>query len=150
MAISGDAIHGSTPRQGAATGEETYLLCSLLGDGSGPISRRRTRAFEAYVAIRSPQSQEVVKTGREAGEIYAFAGLAGIEIGKVRFDLLRRYLWILEQDLDDEIEKARALLRDMQRPVIPLRGPIKQGMYLGSAVHKQRNCPLNPGETSRK
>ena len=68
VAISGDATHGSTPRQGVAIGqavEEAYVLCSLLGDGSGPISRRRTGAFEAYTAIRPPQAQKVIKTSRK-------------------------------------------------------------------------------------
>ena len=60
VAISGDAAHGSIPRQSAATGqavEDAYVLCSLLEHGPGPISRRNTKAFEASVAIRPPQAQ---------------------------------------------------------------------------------------------
>ena len=87
MAFSGDGSFGSISRQGSATGqavEDAYMLCSLLGDESGPISRRRTRAFETYVAIRLTQAQKVVKTSRKAGDIYAFAGLAGSGLEKIR------------------------------------------------------------------
>ena len=45
--------------------EDAYVLCSLLGDESGPITRRRARALEARVAIRRPQAQKVIKTSRK-------------------------------------------------------------------------------------
>ena len=147
VAISGDATQGSTPRQGAAIGqavEDAYVLCSLLGDGSGPITRRRARALEAPCCNSVATSAENDQDQSKAGEVYAFAGPAGSELGKIRFDLLNRYRWIWEEDLDNEIKQARALLRYIQRNVLLLRDPIKQGIFLSSAVHRQGN---GPGET---
>lgn len=70
------------------------------------------KAFRAYDEVRRPRTQKLVKTSREAGELYELQ-LDGVmdDIEKVIEDLEQRYDWIWEVDLDAELDKAKAIFR---------------------------------------
>lgn len=114
IAILGDAAHASTPHQGAGAGqamEDAFILSSLLGDKFTQSASDIPAAFKAYDAIRRPRSQKVVRTSREAGLTYAFQGPAGGDVHKIGEELLGRYKWIWEEDMDSQAELAKAILR---------------------------------------
>lgn len=114
ISILGDAAHASTPHQGAGAGqalEDAFILSSLLGDKLTQSASDIPAAFKAYDAIRRPRSQKVVSTSREAGLTYAFQGPAGGDVEKIGEELLNRYQWIWEEDMDKQTEQAKAILR---------------------------------------
>jgi salicylate hydroxylase len=114
IAILGDAAHASTPHQGAGAGqamEDAFILASLLGDENTKSVSDIPAAFNAYDAVRRPRSQKVVSTSREAGVTYAFQGPAGDDKEKIREELLRRYGWIWEEDMQKQEEQAKLVLR---------------------------------------
>jgi salicylate hydroxylase len=114
IAILGDAAHASTPHQGAGAGqalEDAYILSTLLGDSMTQSASDIPTAFKAYDAIRRPRSQKVVSTSRACGLTYAFQGPAGDDVEKIGEELLQRYKWIWEEDMEKQAELAKAVLR---------------------------------------
>lgn len=112
FALLGDAAHASTPHQGAGAGqavEDAYLLSALLGLLKAPSEIES--ALYAYDAIRRPRSQKVVRTSREAAALYDFEG-QGLEFDLKRVEerLSIRYEWIWHEDLEAQLERAKALL----------------------------------------
>jgi salicylate hydroxylase len=114
IALLGDAAHASTPHQGAGAGqamEDAFILGRLLGDISIRSAADIPAAFQAYDAVRRPRSQKVVTTSRSAGLTYAFQGPAGVDVEGIREELLQRYQWIWEEDMESQAEQATLILR---------------------------------------
>lgn len=110
--LSGDAAHASTPHQGAGAGmalEDAYVLSHLLG--AVRESEDVERAFWAFDKVRRPRSQELVRTSRDAGELYELekVGVGG-DVGRLREDLGTRYKWIWEHRLEDDLAEAMGLM----------------------------------------
>ncbi len=113
VALLGDAAHASTPHQGAGAGqalEDAFIMATLLADDKVQTAADVVKAFAAYDAIRRPRSQKVVTTSRAAGELYAFKGPAGGDLDKIRDDLLTRCRWIWDEDMEQQAERAQAVL----------------------------------------
>ena len=118
IAILGDAAHASTPHQGAGAGqaiEGAFILSTLLGDEKTQSASDIPAAFKAYDAIRRPRSQKVVETSRAAGLTYAFQGPARDNLEKIGEELLKRYRWIWDEDMEKQAERAKSLLRGEKR-----------------------------------
>ena len=69
------------------------------------------KAFKAYDEVRRPRTQRLVKTSREAGELYELQ-LEGVgdDIEKAIEDLEQRYDWIWDVDLNAEMTRAKSIL----------------------------------------
>lgn len=111
VCLLGDAAHASTPHQGSGAGmaiEDAYILSNLLVD----VDRLEELegAFQAYDAIRRPRTQKLVTTSRQAGMLYEFE-LEGDDLVKLQRNLENRMGWIWNEDLEQELEDARILLR---------------------------------------
>jgi len=112
VCIQGDAAHGSTPHQGSGAGmaiEDSYVLSNLMAaveDASGIES-----AFKAFDAVRRERTQRLVKTSREAGQLYDFE-LPGVldDVEKIRKNLDGRMGWIWYEDMQAELEKGKRLM----------------------------------------
>jgi salicylate hydroxylase len=112
LCIAGDAAHASTPHQGAGAGqaiEDAFVLSNLLGQVTS--SSGLEQAFKAYDAIRRPRSQKNVKTSRETSAVYEFEDeeISG-DLEKIRWTLENRYRWIWEEDLNEQLARAKALM----------------------------------------
>lgn len=117
LAILGDAAHASTPHQGAGAGqaiEDAFILSSLLGDERTQSASDIEAAFKAYDMVRRPRSQEVVSTSRTAGITYSLQGSAGEDLEKIQEDLLHRYHWIWDEDMERQAEQAKSHLRSKE------------------------------------
>ena len=116
FALIGDAAHASTPHQGAGCGqafEDALILCCLLADETVVSREHADSACAAYDAVRRPRTLEVVRTSRENGEICMMRGEStGKDFGKIKATLDTRFHWIWHEDLDQQVETARAILRD--------------------------------------
>ena len=116
FALIGDAAHASTPHQGAGCGqafEDALIMCSLLADEAIEKSEHVESAFAAYDAVRRPRTLEVVRTSRENGEICMMRGEStGKDFGKIKATLDTRFHWIWHEDLDQQVEAAKASLCD--------------------------------------
>ena len=116
FALIGDAAHASTPHQGAGCGqafEDALIMCNLLADEAIQTREHVGSAFAAYDAVRRPRTLEVVRTSRENGEICMMRGEStGKDFGKIKATLDTRFHWIWDEDLDEQVETARATLHD--------------------------------------
>ena len=116
FALIGDAAHASTPHQGAGCGqafEDALIMCTLLADEAVQTHEHVESAFAAYDAVRRPRTLEVVRTSQENGEICMMRGEStGKDFGKIKATLDTRFNWIWHEDLDQQVEMARATLRD--------------------------------------
>jgi salicylate hydroxylase len=110
--ILGDAAHASTPHQGAGAGqavEDAYILSHLLGKINS--ADEIDPAFKAYDAVRRPRSQKVVTTSRDASYIYDFEDESlGTDLEKIRERLDVRYNWIWNEDLEEQLKRAKILM----------------------------------------
>ena len=112
LALLGDAAHASTPHQGAGAGqaiEDAFILSNLLGlvDSTDGIEK----AFQAYDAVRRPRSQRVVLTSRDAVAIYEFENEdCASQLDVMRSTLESRYDWIWNEDLKEQLAKARDIM----------------------------------------
>ncbi|KAL3418985.1 mannitol 1-phosphate dehydrogenase [Phlyctema vagabunda] len=117
LALLGDAAHASTPHQGAGAGqaiEDAFILSRLLGDIS--CVAEIEGAFKAYDAIRRPRSQKVVTTSRDACAIYQFRHEElGSDMENIKTRLETRYNWIWDEDLQQQLAEARAIMTDRSR-----------------------------------
>lgn len=112
FAILGDAAHASTPHQGAGAGqavEDAFILSRLMGKISSADGIEK--AFKAYDAIRRPRSQKVVTTSREAAALYEFEDDSlGSDLEKIKARLATRNNWIWDEDLEEQLKEAMALM----------------------------------------
>ncbi|KAL8820987.1 MAG: hypothetical protein Q9223_000901 [Gallowayella weberi] len=112
FALIGDAAHASTPHQGAGCGqafEDALVLCSLLEDEHVISTAHVEDALEAYDAIRRPRTLKIVNTSRENGEICMRRGEdVGDDLGKIKATLDQRFHWIWHEDLDQQVDRAKA------------------------------------------
>ncbi|KAI4121901.1 MAG: hypothetical protein LQ338_006101 [Usnochroma carphineum] len=119
FALIGDAAHASTPHQGAGCGqafEDALVMCSLLADEQVVLPEHVEDAFAAYDAVRRPRTLKVVNTSRENGEICMMRGEStGADLGKIKATLDQRFHWIWHEDLDQQVQTARAKLRQVSK-----------------------------------
>ncbi|KAI9727458.1 MAG: hypothetical protein M1828_006400 [Chrysothrix sp. TS-e1954] len=116
ICLLGDAAHASTPHQGSGGGmamEDAFILAETLAGIDEP--RDIYKAFDAYDQIRRPRSQRLVKTSREAGELYH------LELTDNDADLAdnieNRYRWIWDNNPQTELDQAMTLLDEqLQKP----------------------------------
>ncbi|KAI9642265.1 hypothetical protein NHQ30_009067 [Ciborinia camelliae] len=119
LVLLGDAAHASTPHQGAGAGqaiEDAFILSNLLGDCT-EVSQLES-VFKAYDEVRRPRSQKVVTTSREAAELYEFESkevVGGedkdVDIEEMKKRLRERCKWIWNEDLGEQLARARGLMR---------------------------------------
>ncbi|KAL1641567.1 hypothetical protein SLS61_010055 [Didymella pomorum] len=112
VCLVGDAAHASTPHQGSGAGmcvEDAYILSQVL-------SKCQTReeleiAFKAYDAVRRPRSQEVVKTSREAGQLWDLEG-EGVndDLQALEQNATSRMGWIWDHDISVDLQAAQQIL----------------------------------------
>ena len=116
FALIGDAAHASTPHQGAGCGqafEDALIMCSLLADQAVKGPAQVKEAFAAYDAVRRPRTLQVVNSSRENGEICMMRGEStGSDFSKIKKSLDERFFWIWHEDLDQQVETARATLHE--------------------------------------
>lgn len=112
VCLLGDAAHASTPHQGAGAGmalEDAFVLSHVLGqvdDGSS-----LEKAFQAYDETRRLRTQRLVKTSREAGELYDLEGAGiGDDLAKFRANMDVRMNWIWDENLEEELGHAKDIL----------------------------------------
>lgn len=114
LCLLGDSAHASTPHQGAGAGqavEDAFVLSNLLGKISSAVDIEK--AFRAYDAVRRPRSQKVVKTSREAADIYEFKNKSlGFDFEKTREELEGRMKWIWEEDLHAHLQMAQDMMAE--------------------------------------
>ncbi|KAK0109408.1 hypothetical protein ONS95_002106 [Cadophora gregata] len=116
VALLGDSAHATLPHQGSGAGqavEDALILAEVLADVNTKTAADIPMAFKAYDAIRRPRSQKVVKTSRQAGEMYNFQGPYGRDLNKLRDDALSRFHWIWYEDMEVQIQRATAMLGEV-------------------------------------
>lgn len=142
VAIMGDAAHASTPHQGAGAGqaiEDALVLTELiaravqyagaLGEKDGEMAYVRTAladSFLAYDCIRRPRAQKVVRTSRQAGELYAFRGANGGDLETIKRDLETRFHWIWHEDLELQVTRALNVLDIIHQKAFILDGELNE------------------------
>jgi salicylate hydroxylase len=116
VCLTGDAAHATLPHQGSGAGqavEDALILAEVLADINTKTAADIPKAFRAYDAIRRPRSQKIVKTSREAGEMYNFQGPYGHDLDKLRDDALTRFHWIWYEDMEVQTKQATNMLEDV-------------------------------------
>ena len=107
IALLGDAAHASLPHQGAGAGqaiEDALVLAEVLA--AAHTKEHVPLALEAYDVIRRPRSQAVVKTSRDAGNLYKLYGPEGSDMSRIGDNLLTRMSWIWYESMDLQIKRA--------------------------------------------
>lgn len=124
VVLLGDAAHATTPHQGAGAGqavEDALFLAGLLEKASKEgISF--AEAFEIYDSVRRPRTQRVVSTSRACGDTYAMTGPAGNNNALLRQELLHRFNWIWEYDVEKELQAALSGFHEEGGNIKPLNG----------------------------
>ncbi|KAF2404947.1 FAD/NAD(P)-binding domain-containing protein [Trichodelitschia bisporula] len=111
--LVGDAAHASTPHLGAGAGmafEDAVILGNLLGDvvrGEGELEK----AVEAYDAVRRVRTQGLIRRSREAAELHTTVGEGALPWDEVNRRTEALYRWAWEHDHEDELEKARKIMK---------------------------------------
>jgi salicylate hydroxylase len=112
ICLVGDAAHASTPHQGAGAGmciEDVYILSELLSQcqTKGDLER----AVHAYDAVRRPRSQKLVKTSREAGQLWEFEGEGvGDDLDAFEKNATTRMSWIWDHEIVKDLERAKEMM----------------------------------------
>lgn len=89
------------------------LTAGTFADGTIEKPEHVECAFAAYDAIGRPRTLKVVNTSRENGEICMTRGESiGQGFGKIKAALDERFHWIWHEDLDQQVETAKATLHD--------------------------------------
>lgn len=92
--------------------EDALILSNLLGKVEE--ERELPLAFQVYDYIRRPRAQKVVQTSQEAGQIYSFTHPElGEDMTRIVENLNRRFLWIWEHDLKEDVERADRMFRKL-------------------------------------
>ena len=114
FALIGDAAHASCPHQGAGCGqafEDALVMCTLLADESVKRAEHVEGAFAAYDAVRRPRTLRVVETSKENGDVCMMRGEStGEDFEKIRATLEERFHWIWHEDLDAQVQTAKATM----------------------------------------
>ena len=94
--------------------EDAYVMSQILKDTK--TADELDIAFEAFDHVRRPRTQKLVRTSKEAGELYDF------ELDAVKDDpemlkenMLNRMQWIWNHDIEEDIEIARKMMKDRVR-----------------------------------
>jgi salicylate hydroxylase len=124
VVLLGDAAHATTPHQGAGAGQavEDALFLAVLLDKASTEGISFAKAFEIYDSVRRPRSQRVVSTSRAAGDTYAMTGPAGSDHHLLREELLQRFNWIWEYNIEEELEAALVRLQETDTAAKMLKG----------------------------
>ncbi|KAF2447513.1 FAD/NAD(P)-binding domain-containing protein [Karstenula rhodostoma CBS 690.94] len=112
VCLLGDAAHASTPHQGSGAGmciEDCYVLGELLGEISG--ADELEKAFRAYDAVRRPRALKLVETSRQAGMLWELEGPEGDDLDAFEKNAVTRMAWIWDHEIEQDLERARELLR---------------------------------------
>lgn len=118
VALLGDAAHATTPHLGAGAGqamEDAVVLVGLLGEVKGRVGERRVveAVLGAYDAVRRGRSQEVVGLSRRCGRTYGLREEGvGEDFGEMRRVMGGRLRWLLDEDLEGQVERASGVLRE--------------------------------------
>jgi salicylate hydroxylase len=115
ICLLGDSAHASTPHQGAGAGmalEDAFILSRLMGEIQS--AKEIEAVFEGFDHVRRPRAQRLVTASKEAGEIYEFEAL-GDDVERITENLQQRYEWIWDEELDAQLEKAQAFLKEAKR-----------------------------------
>ena len=107
IALLGDAAHSSLPHQGAGAGqaiEDALVLSEVLA--AARTKENIPLALKAYDVIRRPRSQAVVKTSRDAGNLYKLYGAEGSDMSRIGDNLLTRMNWIWYENMELQIKRA--------------------------------------------
>ncbi|KAF3031499.1 hypothetical protein E8E12_000309 [Didymella heteroderae] len=112
VCLVGDAAHASTPHQGSGAGmcvEDVYILSHVLSKCQSRDDL--DKAFEAYDAVRRPRSQKVVKTSREAGQLWDLEGEGvGDDLKALEQNATTRMSWIWDHDISADLRAAERIL----------------------------------------
>lgn len=114
ICLVGDAAHASTPHQGAGAGmcvEDVFILSQMLS-----ICHSRAdieKAFCAYDKVRRPRSQKLVKTSREAGQLWDFEG-DGVydDLDALEKNAVGRMSWIWDHDILEDLKNAKEIMAE--------------------------------------
>lgn len=109
ICLLGDAAHASTPHQGSGAGmciEDCYILSELIGKAESV--QDLDKVFKAYDEVRRPRTLKLVKTSREAGQLYQFQ-LEGDDLDAVERNFQTRMSWIWDADVKQDLEKALSI-----------------------------------------
>jgi salicylate hydroxylase len=114
ICLVGDAAHATTPHQGAGAGmciEDAYILSELLSQCQSKTDLEK--AFHAYDVVRRPRSQKLVKTSREAGQLWDFEGEGvGDDMEAFEKNATTRMSWIWDHDIVEDLKRAKGLMRE--------------------------------------
>ncbi len=92
--------------------EDAFILSRLMGEIQS--AKEIEAVFEGFDHVRRPRTQRLVTASKEAGEIYEFEAL-GDDVERITENLQQRYEWIWDEDLDAQLEKAQAFLKEAKR-----------------------------------
>ena len=112
VCLVGDAAHASTPHQGAGAGmcvEDAYILSQMLArcHAKGDFNL----AFKAYDAVRRPRSQKLVKTSKEAGQLWDLEGEGlGDDLEAFEKNATTRMSWIWDHDISVDLKRAHDIM----------------------------------------
>lgn len=112
-ALLGDAAHAMLPHQGAGAGqglEDAWFLRELLVDPQ--LTRGNLdQVLQAYQRWRLPRACRTQRTSWEAGELYEYRDPAtGQDEARLGQTLARRFDWLWQHDLLDDVRAARRWL----------------------------------------
>jgi len=119
-ALLGDAAHAMLPHQGAGAGqglEDAWFLRELLADPQlekGNLDQ----VLQVYERWRLPRACRTQRTSWEAGELYEYRDpQVGDDAARLGQTLARRFDWLWQHDLLDDVRAARQALGWTLQPV---------------------------------
>jgi salicylate hydroxylase len=112
VTLLGDSAHASTPFNGngaAQAIEDAYVLGELL---SLPECDKETlpRFLQAYEDVRRPRATAQQLHSLATGEITRCMGPDGDNLDRIGEELHRRFHWIWDHDLGQDVKAAKAKL----------------------------------------
>lgn len=120
VCLAGDAAHASSPHLGAGAGfgvEDALALATALEEAQATLRQSRedgravavAAALQAFNAVRSERTQWLVRSSREAGDLYEWV-LPGIgnDIDKCKAGLAERTQKIWDFDVDEMVDGVKS------------------------------------------
>ena len=89
--------------------EDAYILSQMLArcHAKGDFNL----AFKAYDAVRRPRSQKLVKTSKEAGQLWDLEGEGvGDDLEAFEKNATTRMSWIWDHDISVDLKRARDIM----------------------------------------